>query len=220
LHVLMGGLLSCGVGTAAWLAAGWLAARYRAAADPEAVAGAPRRAWAALSPVASLVMVGMAAWGAYVGWRMPDVPHTLPALLVTGLLLSIVLVDFQVRRIPNALVLALLVWAVAQMLWLGRPSPVAAGLGVLAAGGLLGLIALVTRGAMGAGDVKFAAALGAGLGYPLILPALFYGIVAAGVAALLLLVTRRARRRDFMAYGPYLALGAWIVWTRALGLWP
>jgi leader peptidase (prepilin peptidase)/N-methyltransferase len=91
---------------------------------------------------------------------------------------------------------------------------------VLAAGGLLGLIALVTRGAMGAGDVKFAAALGAGLGYPLILPALFYGIVAAGVAALLLLVTRRARRRDFMAYGPYLALGAWIVWTRALGLWP
>jgi len=35
-----------------------------------------------------------------------------------------------------------------------------------------------------------------------------------------LLATRRAGRKDTMAYGPYLALGGWIIWTRSLGLWP
>ena len=44
--------------------------------------------------------------------------------------------------------------------------------------------------------------------------------MAGGVAALFLLLTRRAGRKDTMAYGPYLALGAWLVLTRVLGLWP
>ena len=144
----------------------------------------------------------------------------MPALVVTGLLVTISLVDFQVRRIPNALVLALLLWAVVQALWLGQPTPVAAGLGLLVGGGLLFLIALAGRGAMGAGDVKLGAALGAVLGYPLILRALFFGVLAAGVGALVLLAARRAGRKDYMAYGPYLALGAWIIWTQSLGLWP
>jgi leader peptidase (prepilin peptidase)/N-methyltransferase len=39
------------------------------------------------------------------------------------------------------------------------------------------------------------------------------------VAALVLLIARRVGRKDPIAYGPYLALGAWIVWTRAVGLW-
>jgi leader peptidase (prepilin peptidase)/N-methyltransferase len=46
------------------------------------------------------------------------------------------------------------------------------------------------------------------------------GIMAGGVAAAVLLLTRRAGRKDAFAYGPYLALGAWLVYTRVLGLWP
>jgi leader peptidase (prepilin peptidase)/N-methyltransferase len=142
------------------------------------------------------------------------------ALVVTGILVTISLVDFQARRIPNGLVLALLLWALVQPLWLGQPSLTAAALGLSIGGGLFLLLALIRRGAMGAGDVKLAAALGALLGYPLVLQGLFWGVLAAGVAALVLLATRRAGRKDYMAYGPYLALGGWIIWTRSLGLWP
>jgi leader peptidase (prepilin peptidase)/N-methyltransferase len=106
------------------------------------------------------------------------------------------------------------------MAWLGQPQPRSLALGVAAGGGLFLLIGLAKRGAMGTGDVKLAAALGAVLGYPLVLRGLFWGIVAAGLAALFLLATGRAGRKDTMAYGPYLALGAWLVWTRSVGLWP
>jgi leader peptidase (prepilin peptidase)/N-methyltransferase len=118
--------------------------------------------------------------------------------------------------IPNALVLALLVWALVQAFLFGRLTPLAAGLGVLAGGGLLFVMAVAGRGAMGAGDVKLAAALGAVLGWPAVFPALLYGIIAGGVAALLLLLLRRAERKSYFAYGPYLALGAVIVLARSL----
>ena len=70
------------------------------------------------------------------------------------------------------------------------------------------------------GDVKLEAAAGALLGYPAVLAALFLGVLAGGVAAAFLLLTHRAGRKDAFAYGPYLALGAWLVYTRVLGLWP
>jgi leader peptidase (prepilin peptidase)/N-methyltransferase len=161
----------------------------------------------------------MALWGALTGWRSSGLDVTVSVLVVTGLLLAISLVDFSVRRIPNHLVLALMGWAVIQVLWIGQPTPLAGALGLGAGAALFLVIAVVGRGAMGAGDVKLAAALGAVLGFPLVFKGLFWGIVAGGVAALALLLTRRAGRKDMMAYGPWLALGAWVVWTVELGLW-
>jgi prepilin signal peptidase PulO-like enzyme (type II secretory pathway) len=92
-------------------------------------------------------------------------------------------------------------------------------IGLLAAGGFFFLLALLTRGAMGLGDVKLAAATGALVGWPAMVAALLLGILAGGVAALLLLLTRRAGRKDYFAYGPYLASGAWVVYCAFLGLW-
>ena len=243
MRLLIGGFLGYIAGLGVWFASSHFVDRYRklspestleatAEAMAEAMAGGtpegtPQYAerpwrWArgAISPEAAVVQGAMVLWGAYVWWRASDIGELVPALVVTALLVTISLVDFRVRRIPNALVLALLAWGLVQVIWLGQPAPLAAVLGALAGGGLLLLIALAGRGAMGAGDVKFAGVLGAVLGYPLILHGLFYGILAGGAAALVLLLARRVGRKDYIAYGPYLALGAWIVWTRALGLWP
>jgi len=46
--------------------------------------------------------------------------------------------------------------------------------------------------------------------FPAVMQALFFGILLAGLASVLLLVTGRASRRDPIAYGPYLCLGALI----------
>ena len=61
------------------------------------------------------------------------------------------------------------------------------------------LVRLHQKLAKRGGDVKLAAALGALLGYPLVLPGLVLGVIAGGLAALLLLLTRRAGRKDAMA---------------------
>ncbi len=73
---------------------------------------------------------------------------------------------------------------------------------------------------MGMGDVKLEAALGALLGFPAIVSAMFLGVIAGGLAAIVLLLMKRVGRKDPIAYGPWLALGAWIVLVQAWGLWP
>jgi leader peptidase (prepilin peptidase) / N-methyltransferase len=205
----------------AWIAARHLVARYRADDDADALLRSPfslRNAQGKLSLLAELTQVGLTLAGGFIGWRASNLAQIAPAFLVTGILAIIALVDLQVRRIPNVLVVALLVWALAQILWLGRPTAVAAAEGMLLAGAIFLFIALIGRGAMGAGDIKLEAALGALLGFPLILRGLFWGIVAGGVAALVLMLTRRVGRKEAIAYGPYLALGGWVILMASWGL--
>jgi len=240
---IIGAFLGYLVGAGVWFISGRLSARYQAepvsvvsdqGADPaqpppEATGGLPStqigglpstRIGGLISPWALVMQAGFAVLGAYAWWKAAGPAQGIAALVLTGLLMSISLVDLRVRRIPNILCAALVLWALVQMFWLGQPKPVAAVVGMLAAGVLFLIVALVGRGAMGAGDIKLVAALGAVLGFPLIFPALACGIIAGGLAALVLIVTRRVGRKGFMAYGPYLALGSWVIWMGTMGLWP
>lgn len=219
LPIALGALAGLLLGWLAWLAAARFTTRYRAAASAPPAA-APAGDDGQVPAGAALALALMAGWGGWVGWQAANLAVAASALIVTAILLCVTLVDLRVRRIPNELALALIVWAVVQVLWLGQPTWGAAALGLLAAGGLFFLLALIGRGALGMGDVKLEAAAGALLGYPAVLAALFLGVLAGGVAAAFLLLTHRAGRKDAFAYGPYLALGAWLVYTRVLGLWP
>lgn len=69
----------------------------------------------------------------------------------------------------------------------GAPALAGSFLGALV--GFALMIALYAMGGMGAGDVKFVTAIGAWLGLPLILYVMAAGCIAAGVYALVLLVT-------------------------------
>jgi len=133
------------------------------------------------------------------------------AWLYTAFLLAIGIIDLEHRRVLNVMLLPAAFVALAFSFLPGMPSPLDALLG-----GAIGLaafliIALVSRGAMGAGDVKLAGVIGLMTGYPDVIPALVFGIMLAGVAAIILLITRRAGRKSTMAYAPYLALGTIIV---------
>jgi len=74
-------------------------------------------------------------------------------------------------------------------------------------GGLMLIIALVSRGGLGLGDVKLAGFAGLALGGSLILPALLITSLAGGVVAAYLAV--RVRRRSYpMPYAPFISGGA------------
>lgn len=148
--------------------------------------------------------------GVIVGWRVSSIAALVSTLMITALFGIISLVDWRTRRIPNALNLGLLAWALVQIAWLGQPTITSAGLGLLVGGGLFLLLAIIGRGAMGLGDVKLAGVLGALLGFPLVLRALVVCVFAGGAVALYLIVSRRSKASGTMAYGPYLALGGWI----------
>jgi prepilin signal peptidase PulO-like enzyme (type II secretory pathway) len=70
---------------------------------------------------------------------------------------------------------------------------------------VLGAVAerATSKSPWGTGDLKLLILLGAILGWPLMLWALFLGVVAGGFGA----ATAFARRKRTLAYGPYLVAG-------------
>ena len=114
-------------------------------------------------------------------------------LVLAALLLAAALIDWRTLRIPNRLsgggALLGLLWSV----W-AAPSALQ-GLSFGLAGLALGLglmLPLYLMGAMGAGDVKLMAMVGAFLGAPATLQALLFVGITGGVVALLSVSRRRA----------------------------
>lgn len=70
------------------------------------------------------------------------------------------------------------------------------------------MIYLLSRGGMGFGDVKLAAALGLCLGLDNILVCLLLAFVTGGIVAAVLLVIRAKGRQEAVPFGPFLCLGA------------
>ena len=133
-----------------------------------------------------------------------------PALFAAVLVLLAV-VDWEQRRLPNVVVLPALVAAVAL-----SPAPISAALAAaLAFAAFLGLYALGRRlygpGALGMGDVKLAALVAAVVGLPAAGWALALGVLLAGGAAAVWLLSGRAGRGALLPYGAFLALGGIVV---------
>jgi leader peptidase (prepilin peptidase)/N-methyltransferase len=217
MQALIGCLMGAGLGLAAWLVVrAWPVPSQEPSAGRQPVLLAGLWGWRGVV----VLPMCLALWGGYAGWQAAHPGRTALAVAFTGVLLLVSFVDLRVQRVPYLPLLLLLGLALAQALWLGKPAPWSSLLGLTAGGALLFLLSLPRRGALGADDIRLAAALGAMLGLPDILLALGAGILAGGAGALWLLATHRAGRRDRMAYAPYLALGAWLVWTHSFGLWP
>lgn len=147
-------------------------------------------------------------------WRLLELAfYGLVFLLIT-------LIDLRHRLVLNVVIYPAAVITLLIRLLFGQP-------GILSAllGGALGLVLflvvmLVGRQALGAGDVKLAAFIGVVLGFPQVLWGLALGILAGGMAALLILVTRRGGLKSYIPYAPFLCLGAVCVLLRGTQLLP
>ena len=145
------------------------------------------------------------------------------------ILIVVFVVDLEHGLILNkvvypALALALVVAAIVPPQWLGDFGPhpvVSAAAGAATGFFLLFIIALVARGGMGWGDVKFAAFMGAATGFPIIFVALFVGIILGGVVGLILLASRKKSRKQAIPFGPFLAAGtmASLLWGSTILQW-
>lgn len=126
-------------------------------------------------------------------------------ILAIAFLSFITVTDFEQYVIFDAMLLPFSVIGLCYTLHLHLPlgEHIAASLG----GGLLFfLLAVVTRGGIGGGDIKLVAALGVWFGYRSLLVIVMYGCLGGGAAALIMLFTKQKQRKSFFAYGPYFAL--------------
>lgn len=130
----------------------------------------------------------------------------------TLLLLTIAYIDLDHRLVLNRLTYPGTVVAVVLSLFWSAFStylhPLNALLGAFVGLLIFGALQLIGRGALGMGDTKLAILIGAMVGFPSVLSALLLGVVLGGLGAVFFLVVLRRGRKTYMAYAPYLAVGA------------
>jgi leader peptidase (prepilin peptidase)/N-methyltransferase len=136
------------------------------------------------------------------------------AALLFAVLLSASLIDARHRVIPNRLTYPALgvLGGLIVAAWVSGSGVHAAGamIGAAAMGGGLLVVALVSPGGMGMGDVKLATVIGLVLGsfgLRYVAVAAAFGVLAGGVGGLAALLGGRGRK-DTIPFGPYLAGGA------------
>ncbi|MBI5213462.1 MAG: prepilin peptidase [Nitrospirae bacterium] len=81
-------------------------------------------------------------------------------------------------------------------------------IGLLLGGGLFYLIAVLSRGGMGGGDIKMMAMVGAFMGWKAVFLTTFIGSLTGSIVGISLMVFKGKGRKTKIPFGPFLALGS------------
>jgi leader peptidase (prepilin peptidase) / N-methyltransferase len=168
-----------------------------------------------------LVELGTAILSALIAWKFGFVWYTAAALLLTWVLIALSGIDIDHQLLPDNMTLPLV--------WLGlllslMPSVAALGLPVDPRSSIIGAAAgylslwsvyhafrlLTGKEGMGYGDFKLFAALGAWLGWQMLLPIILMAAFAGAVIGILMIAVRGRDRNVPIPFGPYLAGAGWI----------
>jgi leader peptidase (prepilin peptidase)/N-methyltransferase len=154
---------------------------------------------------------------ALLAWHFSLSPELGIMIFYACLFIVIFVVDLEQGLILNkvvypGMVVALLLALLPQP-WLTRW--VVTGVANTALGGGIGfviffLIAIISRGGMGWGDVKLVALIGLATGFPLVFLAIIMGAILGGIVAVALVIAKKRKRRQTIPFGPFLALAAMI----------
>lgn len=161
------------------------------------------------------VEIGTAALLVGLRYRIESDARAAVYAFATIVLVTVTITDIRARLIPNAVtypasIIVMIAWTLV-----GIPEAQASLIGAAITGGFalvvwgLGRLVYLRGDVFGLGDVKLAFFIGAALGSTLALSAFVIGIMVGGLLAAFLLFTGY-RRNAMMAYGPALAIGAYI----------
>jgi leader peptidase (prepilin peptidase)/N-methyltransferase len=164
----------------------------------------------------SALSTAVVAWRFGFGWPAGC------AIVVGWFLIALTFIDLDHQLLPDALTLPLL--------WLGLiaslagwnssahalpsdPASAIAGavLGYVSLWAVFHLFRLLTgKEGMGYGDFKLLAALGAWLGWQMLLPIVLLSAVVGAIVGITLIVLRRQQRGNPIPFGPFLAAAGWV----------
>lgn len=183
--------------------------------------GRCRYCGARVSPRYPAVEVCTAAIFVLVFWRFGLSPALAKYLFLGGLLVAASFIDLEHYIIPDGLIVAGLAGGAVLGLAARDVGLWSALAGLAVGGGALLLVALISRGGMGGGDVKLAAVTGLFLGWPLGPLGLFLGVCLGGFVAAFLLLFKIRGRKEPVPFGPFIALGSLLAmaWGREILAW-
>jgi len=137
--------------------------------------------------------------------------HALVGAIFSAALVLLTVIDLDRRLIPDAIVLPALAVVLILQIAFYPERTLDWVLAMLGAALFLFIPMQISPAAMGMGDVKLAALLGAALGRSVV-AALFVGLLAGGAYGLVVFAREGlAARRKAIAFGPFLALGGLVI---------
>ena len=160
---------------------------------------------------------------AAIAWKMGFAWPAAAGLVLTWFLVALAFIDIDHQLLPDSLTLPLL-W-LGLLLSLFAPAPGMAPIPVDIRSSIIGAIAgylslwsvyhlfrlLTAKEGMGYGDFKLLGALGAWLGWQMLLPTVLIAAAVGAVAGIALLAARGQNRSTPIAFGPFLAAAGWLM---------
>lgn len=160
---------------------------------------------------------------ALVAWRLGFGWPALAGLVLTWFLIALTFIDIDRQLLPDNLTLPLLWLGLVLSLWGPQPgdaavpvdlrsSLIGAVAGYLSLWSIYHLFRLTTgKEGMGYGDFKLFAALGAWLGWQMLLPIVLVAAAVGAVAGIAILSFKGKDRGTPIAFGPFLAAAGWLM---------
>jgi len=189
----------------------WLALRGRCAN-----CGKPISVRYPLLEMLTGVLTAAVAWRFGFGWA------SVAGIILTWFLIAMTFIDIDHQLLPDTLTLPLLWIGLFFSLWGPQtPAPIPVDLRSSLIGAMAGYVSLwsvyhlfrlVTgKEGMGYGDFKLLAALGAWLGWKMLLPIILIAAVTGAIVGIIVLTLRRQNRATPIAFGPFLAAAGWLI---------
>jgi leader peptidase (prepilin peptidase)/N-methyltransferase len=163
------------------------------------------------------VLSAAVAWKFGFGWP------ALAALTLTWFLIALTFIDVDHQLLPDSLTLPLVWIGLALSLWGPQPggaplpvdmrsSMIGAMAGYLSLWSVYHLFRLLTgKEGMGYGDFKLFAALGAWMGWKMLLPIILIAAAVGAIVGMATLGFRGQSRSTPIAFGPFLAASGWLM---------
>ncbi|MGH8258989.1 MAG: prepilin peptidase [Steroidobacteraceae bacterium] len=163
------------------------------------------------------------ALSALVAWRLGYGWPAGAGLVLTWFLIALAFIDADTQLLPDNLTLPLVWLGLILSLW--GPQPGGAAVPVDLRSSLIGAVAgylslwiiyhlfrlLTGKEGMGYGDFKLFAALGAWLGWQMLLPVILIAAAVGAVAGIAILAVQGKDRATPIPFGPYLAAAGWLM---------
>lgn len=179
-----------------------------------------------LIEMATAILSAVVAWKFGFGWQ------ALAALVLTWTLIALAVIDFDRQWLPDNMTLPLLWLGLLLALAGSRTGPaVPVDLRSAVIGAAVGYMSLWTvnqsyqliagQPGMGHGDFKLLGALGAWMGWQLLLPIILLAASAGSLVGGALMLFQGRDRKTHIPFGPYLAAAGWIamLWGHQLVEW-
>jgi len=152
--------------------------------------------------------------------------QTLIYIILSSALIIIAFIDLNEQIVPDVISLPGIAIGFIISFFVPYISYANSALGILIGGGIILIIGMAgsiifKKEAMGGGDVKLAAMIGAFLGWRYIIISLFLGFFLGALAGIILILSKTKSREDVVPFGPFIVLGSFItlLWGEKIISW-